>query len=627
MIYIYLIMCRMSRYSLPLLFTFALIAQDWPYYGGDAGGTKYSPLKQINRANVNGLEVAWTYHTGDVSDGTKYPSRSAFESTPLMVDGVVYVTTPFNRLIALDGDTGKEIWTFDPQLDKEIPVNLFINRGAAYWANGKHSRIFFGTLDGRLFSIDAATGKPAAGFGQGGSIDLRVGVADQEPRRGYGMTSPPTVYKNLVICGSLTADGEPHGPLGDVRAFSAKTGKLVWTFHTVARPGEFGNDTWAGDSWKNRAAVNAWSILSVDEDRGIVFLPLTSPAVDLYGGDRKGSGLFGDSLVALDATNGKRLWHYQTLHHNLWDYDLPAQPSLVSVMRNGVLVPAVAQVTKTGFVFVFDRYTGKPLFDVEERSVPASDVPGEQAAISQPFPISPRPFARQSMKADELTDVTPESRAYCAKLMEGAVLGTLYTPVGLKPTVLFPGTNGGANWGGGSFDPQSHTLYVNSMDVGMLFHMVKRPDGSEIPYRAQGSGSPGSRFWDQNLNPCQKPPWGHLTAIDLDTGRFRWRSVLGVVDELAAKGVPPTGAPNIGGSIVTAGGLLFIGATNDSRFRAFDKETGKEIWVTKLPASAHATPMTYVGKKTGKQFVVIAAGGGNKYNKTYSDSLVAFWLP
>ncbi len=619
--------CNMRILAIVLFSTGVLTAQDWPYYGGDAGGTKYSPLKQISRANVAGLEVAWTYHTGDVSDGTKYPSRSAFEATPLMIGGIVYVTTPFNRLIAIDGDTGREIWAFDPKLNKDLPYNLFINRGAAYWAHGKDRRLFFGTLDGRLFSIDAATGKPVEGFGKHGSMDLRIGVAEKEPRRGYGMTSPPAVYKDLVICGSLTADGEPHGPLGDVRAFSAKTGKLVWTFHTVAKPGEFGNDTWAPDSWKDRAAVNAWSILSVDETEGIVFLPLTSPAVDLYGGDRKGSGLFGDSLVALDANTGKRLWHYQTVHHNLWDYDLPAQPSLVYVVRNGKIIPAVAQVTKTGFVFVFDRHTGKPLFDVEERSVPASEVPGEQAAISQPFPLKPPPFARQSMQPDELTDVTPESRAYCAKLMAGAVFGTLYTPVGLKPTVLFPGTNGGANWGGASFDPQSRTLYVNSMDVGMLFHMVKRPEGSEIPYRAQGSGSPSSRFWDQNLNPCQKPPWGNLTAIDLDNGTFRWRSVLGVVDDLVAKGLPPTGAPNIGGSIVTAGGLVFIGATNDSRFRAFDKDNGKELWVTKLPASAHATPMTYVGKKTGKQFVLIAAGGGNKYNKNYSDSLVAFSLP
>ena len=288
---------------------------------------------------------------------------------------------------------------------------------------------------------------------------------------------------------------------------------------------------------------------------------------------------------------------------------------------------AVAQVTKTGFTFVFDRVSGKPLFDIVEKPVPASEVPGEQAWATQPVPVKPPPYARQKMTRDELTDVTPESRAYCAKLMEGAVLGEIFTPIGLKPTVLFPGTNGGANWGGASWDPETHTLYVNSMDAGMIYHMVNRPEGAQIPYRAAGSGSPNSRFWDTNQYPCQKPPWGFLTAIDLDKGEFRWRSVLGVVDELVARGIPPTGTSNIGGSIVTAGGLVFIGATNDSRFRAFDKDTGKEVWTTKLPASAHATPMTFVGRKTGKQYVVIAAGGGNKYNKVFSDSLVAFSLP
>jgi len=295
------------------------------------------------------------------------------------------------------------------------------------------------------------------------------------------------------------------------------------------------------------------------------------------------------------------------------------------VKHQGKLVNAVAQVTKTGFTFLFERTTGKPLFDIVEKPVPASDVPGESAYPTQPFPVKPAPFTRQSFRAEDLTDVTPESRAYCGKLIEGATFGTLFTPIGTKPTVLFPGTNGGANWGGASFDPETHTLYVNSMDVGMIFKMVKMPQTSKLPYRTRGLGA--SRFWDTDLNPCQKPPWGSLTAINLDTGEFRWRSVLGVVDALLEKGVPPTGTSNIGGSMVTSGGLLFIGATNDSRFRAFDKDTGKELWTVRLPASAHATPMTFVSKKNKKQYVVIAAGGGNKYNSTYSDSLVAFCLP
>jgi glucose dehydrogenase len=610
-----------------ILLAAAAFAQDWPYYGGDAGGTRYSPLKEINRSNVTRLKVAWTYHTGEWSDGTKYPVRSAFETTPLAIDGILYLTTPFSRVIALDADTGRELWTFDPKLDRERPYNLFINRGVAWWTDGKQRRIFLGTLDGRLFSIDPATGKSDSAFGQDGWLDLRKGAADEYPGREYGMTSPPAIYKNFVICGAITSDQDARAPSGDVRAFDARTGKELWRFHVIAQKGEFGNDTWKGDDWQGRGGGNPWSTLSVDEERGIVYLPLTSPSPDYFGADRPGANLFGDSIVAVDATTGKRLWHFQTVHHDLWDKDLPAQPNLVTVTRDGKPVPAVAQVTKNGFTFLFDRYSGKPLFPIEERPVPQSEIPGEQASPTQPYPLKPPPYARQTMRADELTNVTPESRDYCAKLSENAVFGSVYTPIGLRPTIVFPGTNGGANWGGASYDPETHTLYVNSMDVGMIYRMVKRPEGAVIPYRIQGMGSPNSRYWDEKRYPCQKPPWAHLTAINLDTGEFRWRNVFGVVDELLAKGIPPTGAPNIGGSIVTAGGTVFIGATNDRRFRAYDKDTGKLLWETMLPASAHATPMTCTGKKTKKQYVIIAAGGGNKYNDDYSDSLVAFSLP
>jgi glucose dehydrogenase len=598
----------------------ALLAQNnWPHYGGDAGGTRYSKLNQINRSNVNRLQPAWTFHTGEISDGTKgdLPTRSAFETTPLMANGLLYFTTPFNNLVALDPENGQKVWFFDAKLDLKRPYTLFAHRGAALW-EGK--RVLFGTQDGRLFSVDAKTGKPDNSFGVNGMVDLRKGVADEYPTRGYGMTSPPAIYKNLVICGSWASDGEPQGPRGDVRAFDVRTGKLVWTFHTVPRKGEFGYETWAPGSAEGRGGTNAWTMLSVDEKRGIVYVPLSSPSTDLYGGDRKGANLFGDSLVALDAATGKRIWHFQTVHHNIWDYDIPAQPQLVDLK-----VPAVLQITKTGFVFAFDRVTGKPLFPIEERPVPASQIPGEEAFATQPVPSKPKPFARQSMTPDELTDVTPESRAFCEGLIRGAKFGSLFTPVGLEPTILFPGTDGGANWGGGAWDPETKTLYVHHRDVGMLYKMVER-EGGKIPYRATGLGTPNSRFWDKDKLPCQKPPWAFLTAIDMSTGEWRWRSVLGVVDSLIDKGLPPTGAPTMGGSIVTAGGLLFIGATNDSRFRAFDKTTGKELWTYRLPASAHATPMTYVGKN-GKQYVVVAAGGGHKYSNTLSDSLVAFSLP
>jgi membrane-bound PQQ-dependent dehydrogenase (glucose/quinate/shikimate family) len=617
-----------------LIHTFALVivlmaafppavAQEWPHYGNDPGGQRFSPLKQIDKSNVSRLKVGWTYRTGDMSDGVRYPSRSAFECTPLVIDGILYLTTPFARVIALDAETGKEIWTFDPKLNRDLRYNLFINRGVSYWASENDKRIFLGTLDGRLFALDARTGKPVPGFGNNGWIDLRKDVADQFPSGGYGLTSPVAIYRDMVIAGSLVSDGEPQGPSGDIRAFHAGTGKLVWRFHTVPQPGEFGNDSWDGESWKNRGGVNAWSILSVDHERGMVFVPLTSPATDTYGGDRKGDNLFGDCVLALDAATGKRIWHFQTIHHDLWDWDLPAQPNLVTVRRNGMDIPAVAQVTKTGFVFVLDRLTGKPLFPVEERPVPQTVIPGEQTSRTQPFPVKPPPFTRQTFSFDELTNVTPESREECRKLIEGAVTGPMYRPIGPDWTIMFPGTNGGANWGGGSFDPTSGLLFVNSMDNGAMWRMIKRPEGSTIPYRNQ---SQGGRFWDSNTYPCQKPPWGHLTAIDLNSGEFRWRVTLGVIDELLARGIPPTGTSNLGGSIVTAGGLVFIGATNDGRFRAFDKDTGKELWMTKLPASAHATPISFQGKKSGKQYVVIAAGGGNKYNKSVGDTLVAFVL-
>jgi quinoprotein glucose dehydrogenase len=599
-------------------------AQEWPYYGGDAGGMKYSPLAQINRSNVRQLQVAWTYHTGDLSDGTKYPVLSAFECTPLVVDGVMYLTTPFSRVIALEAETGKERWAFDPELDKSKPNNLFINRGVAFARMGKEERIFLGTLEGRLFALDALDGQPVKGFGKGGFIDLRAGVADKFPNRHYGMTSPPVVYKNLVICGSLVADGESQGPSGDVRAFDTRTGKLVWTFHVVPRPGEFGHDTWEKDSWIDRGGANVWSMMSLDETRGIVYLPTTSPSPDRYGGERKGKNLFGNSLVALDARTGKRLWHYQIIHHDLWDWDLPAQPNLFTLRLHGRNIPAVAQITKMGFLFVFDRVSGKPLFDIEERPVPPSNVPGESAWPTQPFPSIP-PIARQSFTRDELTNVTPESRKECLGIIENATLGAMYQPQGMETTVIFPGTNGGPNWGGASYDPRTNHLFVNSMDAGQVLRMLPAPEGSRVAYRPRGI--PQGRFWDSNQLPCQKPPWGTLSSVDLQTGKIRWQVPLGIIEALEKRGIPATGAPNLGGSMVTAGGLVFIAATNDSRFRAFDKETGKELWVTKLPASGHATPMTFKGKTTGRQFVVIAAGGGNKYNKSFSDALVAFALP
>ena len=602
-------------------------AQEWPAYGGNPGGIRYSALDQISKSNVKDLKVAWIHDNGDASDGTELPTRSAFETTPLLIDGVLYVVTVFHRVLALDPDTGEQLWEFDPKFDRMERVNLYHNRGLAYWTDGQRKRIFLADQLGRLFSIDTETHKLDPGFGVDGMVDLKEDMlTDKYPHLRYGNTSPVAPCGDVVVVGGWVSDGEPQGPSGDIRAFYARTGKPAWRFHTVPRPGEYGHTTWEGDSWRERGGTNAWSTMSVDEERGMVFVPLTSPSIDFYGGDRKGANLFSDSVVALDCGTGKRRWHFQTIHHDLWDWDLPTQPNLVTVTRDGRKIPAVAQITKTGFVFLLDRVTGRPLFEVEERPVEKSDIPGEESWPTQPFPVKPPPIARQSMTKDEFTNVTPESRAECLEMTKDAIVdGPMFRAIRRKLTVMFPGTNGGPNWGGGSFDPTSQVLYVNSMDVGAFTRIVPRPGGSKVPFRSRGTKY--GRFWDSNQYPCQAPPWGHLTAIDLNKGEFVWRVVLGEFDELSQRGIPKTGTPNLGGSINTAGGLVFIAATNDRRFRAFDKDTGEQLWETRLPASGHATPMTYWSEKTKKQYVVIAAGGGNKYNKAYLAKLVAFALP
>jgi glucose dehydrogenase len=609
-----------------LLSSVSMFAQDWPYVGRDAGGTRHSSLAQINRANVAKLEIAWTFDTEDWSDGKDMPSRSSFEATPLVIDGILYVASPMSRLFALDAETGKRIWVFDAAIDKTIPRNLFVNRGVSSWTDGKKRLIYLGDIQGRLWAVDARTGELDRGFGESGKVDLRAGMADGFPESQYGLTSPTAVCGDVVVAGSLVSDGQPRGPSGDVRGFDARSGNVLWRFHTVPHAGEPGNETWEVGSWKDRSGVNAWSLLSVDEARSLVFLPLTSPAYDFYGGDRKGANLYGDSVVALECKTGKLRWHYQVVHHNLWDYDLPAAPVLVDVRREGKTIPAVAQVTKQGFLFVLNRETGEPLYKVEEQPVPKSDIPGEETSPTQPYPLKPPPLARQSMTAAELTNVTPESHTECLALTEGAKLDVkIYAPLGAQDQAIFPGLNGGSNYGGASFDPGRGLLFVNTMDVGGLFRLVKRREGAAIPYALRAKKY--EFFTDANGYPCQQPPWGSLYAVDLNSGDIRWRATLGEFDELKQRGIAKTGAPNIGGSIVTDGGLVFIAATSDRRFRAFDRDTGEELWATALPASGFATPATYVGKNSGRQFVVIAAGGGNKYDKVFTGKIVAFALP
>jgi len=595
----------------------------------DPGGTRFSPLDQINTGNVQNLGIAWIYRTGERSAGTPGAvghNITAFESTPLIVGETLYLTTASSRVIALNAETGKELWQFDPQKGSTHRRSA-ANRGVAYWNGGSGGapRIVYGTADGRLIELDAATGKPCADFGDNGVVNLRAGVADAWPNAPYYLSSPPAIYRNLVITGSSLQEDPSKGPGGVVRAFDVRTGKPVWTFHTVPQPGEFGHDTWKGDSWKDRSGANVWSLMSVDEKRGLVFLPLGSATYDFYGADRKGDNLFANSLVALDANTGRRVWHFQVIHHDIWDYDLPAQPVLATVLHNGREVPAVAQVTKSGYVFVFDRTTGRPLFPIEERKVPPSSVPGEQASPTQPFPLKPPPLALQQVTAKDLSDVAPASAQYCSALFHTLTGGSIFTPYGLTPTLVMPGTLGGGTWSGGSYDPKTHYLFVNENNVGAV-GMMKKDDkaGPGSYHRWNEHGGAYARFWDEHGWPCQKPPWGTLSAVDLDRGEVAWTVPLGVVDEL--KGRPATGAPNLGGSIVTAGGIVFIGASTDQRFRAFSAKTGQVLWEARLEASAHATPATYLGQRSGRQFVVIAAGGGGFFQGPVSDTLVAFTL-
>jgi glucose dehydrogenase len=599
---------------------------DWPTYARDAGGTRFSPLTQLTPKNVGHLQRAWIYRIGEIDRLPNIsPDREppAFEATPLVVGDAMYVVTPSSRMIALDAETGAERWQFDPQqgTSKRMFHQL---RGAAYWEGSAEGgaprrRLLYGTLLGHLVCLDADSGRPCQDFGSMGRVDLRDGQTDRWPQALYAMTSAPAIYRHLVIVGTRVQESPSQGPSGVVRAFDVRTGRAVWQFRGIPPPGEPGSETWAGETRRDRSGVNVWSTMSVDVERGMVFLPFGSPAYDFYGGDRKGQNLFGNSLVALDARTGKRLWHYQMVRHDVWDYDLPAQPVLATVERNGRTQDVVVQVTKMGLVFVVDRERGTPVFPVEEQPVPTGGVSGEAPWPTQPFPTLPPPLVRHRISGGDLSQVTPESAKFCRELFASARGGRIYTPIGSEHTLVVPGNLGGANWSGAAFDPAGRRLYVNVNELPLVAELGS--DGGRTPtirhYR---------RFVDENGWPCVKPPWGALIAVDLQSGRIAWKSPHGTVERLTADS--PTGLPSLGGAIATAGGLVFIAGTTDRQIRAFDASTGKELWHAELDASGHATPATYFSEQSNRQFVVIAAGGGGYLSPDHvSDAIVAFALP
>lgn len=691
----------------------------WPVTGGSKASIRYSSLKEIDSSNVNQLSVAWEYHTGD-ADTAKH---SQMQCNPIVIDDIMYVTSPKLRLIALEAGTGKQKWTFDPDtINKNREFYHFIlnnNRGVTYWENGDDKRILY-TAGSMLYAINAVDGKMIPSFGKDGRIDLHEGL-DMDVKDMYvAATSPGIIYKDLYILGSRVDEGPMAAP-GHIRAYDVRTGQLKWIFHTIPHPGEAGYESWDDpEAWKHIGGANSWSGFTLDEQRGILFAPTGSASFDFYGGKRKGNNLFANCLLAIDAATGKRLWHFQFMHHDVWDKDIPTAPALVTIKKDGKEIDAVAQPTKNGMIYVFERTTGKPIYPIDEITVDShTDMPGEKLSPTQPVPQTPKPFVRQTIGIDDINPYLPDtSIARLKKELATYRFGNMFLPPGKKTSVVLPGYDGGAEWGGPSFDPQTGYLYVNANEMAWLLTLTETPAATnkketnamagERLYKQycmvchgadrKGSGNNPSlldikkkyvadsvlmlinngrrmmpaqkqlaevekhaiisyvldlkpeqqqvfiapvkpidtfrtlpytitgyyKFLSPEGYPGIKPPWGSLTAIDLNSGEQVWKTTLGEYPELKAKGVPPTGTENYGGSVVTAGGLLFIAAARDGMIRAFNKYTGKLLWEYALPAPGFATPAIY--QVNGKQYLVIGCGGG-KLGTNSGDSYIAFALP
>jgi quinoprotein glucose dehydrogenase len=632
---------KIHAFCLTSLLSFTLAAappqtrlQEWPWYGGDPGGNRYSTLTDINRSNVKSLKLAWEWKPGEKPIPEKSVRPGNFEGTPLMIDGVLYLSTSYNRVAALDAESGRPLWIYDPKAYEEDGQALngvgYVHRGVAAWRDQGKLRLFM-VSHYKLICLDALTGKPVQQFGDNGIVDLSQGYAWSVNKKHYTNTSPPVVYKNLVILSNSIDDRVIYkqDPPGDVRAYDTRTGKRVWIFHTVPQKGEFGNDTWKNNSWSFTGHANAWAPITLDEPRGLVYFPLGTPSNDFYGGLRPGQNLFGESLICLDANTGIRKWHFQTVHHGLWDYDLPAPPNLVTLTISGRKVDAAVQITKMGFIFVFDRVTGAPLFPVEERPVPASDVPGEEASPTQPTPLRPPPITPQGVTLDEAFDLTPELKAEAISEMKKYRLGPLFTPPTLQGTLMLPGILGGPNWGGGAFDPETGILYVKSSKQAWIARVTK-PADAHNPYAAEINSDYtqdfGTRSQFHNGLPLVKPPYGLLNAVNLNQGTIAWQQVFGdtpaIRNNPALKGVKlpeKLGVSGVQGPLVTKGGLVFIGG-GDKAMHAIDKTTGEDLWTYPLDQRTTSTPSTY-RTAAGKQFVVIAVGSGPEA------SLLAFSLP